>query len=434
MSVSNSGFGQGTFHFPKGINSIKIPVEISNNVVIMPVSVNGTELSFLLDTGVKSNVLFSIESEKNVKLNDTVKIMLTGAGSGDPIQALKSRHNIINVGGASAIDQNIYFITDGTYNFSPRLGQAVNGIIGYSLFKDFIVEINYKKQVVTLYKPETFKYKKCRSCFSSSLIFHANKPYINLNISLRDEKMIPINLLIDSGSGDALWLFENSHDKISSGVDYFEDYLGLGLTGDVLGKRSKIKGLTIGKMILNDVTVAYPYQESLKNMNIHDKRNGSLGAEILRRFTVIFDYPNKKLTLKKNSMFDEPFRYNRSGLIVQHSDYELVKEVANTIGRSYGESDDRSSSAITVFKATNTIQFKLKPNYEIAAIRAGSPGHEAGLQKGDKILKVNGRDTGNLKLDDINKYFFKDDGAILKLKIERNGIVFDCKFALRKIL
>ena len=434
VSLSFNCFAQGTFHLPNGVNSVKIPVEVTNNLVILPVTVNGTELSFLLDSGVKSNVLFSIDDQQDLKLNDAVTIYLTGAGSGEPTKGIKSQHNIINVGEASAIDQNIYFITDASYNFSSRLGHAVNGIIGYSIFKDFVVEVDYKRKFVVLHKPENYKYRRCKTCFTAPLTLVAGKPYIDLDVAIAKEEELSLKLLVDSGSGDALWLFEESHAQIKAGEKYFEDILGLGLNGDVLGKRTKVASIKLGKMELNDVTAAFPNIESLKNMRLHENRNGSLGAEVLRRFTVIFDYPSQKITMRKNNMFNLPFRYNRSGLIVQHSDYELVKEVANNISNRYGLYDEPSSQGTTVFKATNTIQFKLKPSYEIAAIRSGSPAEEAGLQEGDKLLKVNGRDVSNLKLDDITQYFFKDDGAMLRLKVERSGIVFNCKFALRKML
>ncbi len=428
-----SFFGQGVFHLPPGEKSLKIPVEVINNLIIVPLTINGSEFSFLLDTGVKSNVLFSIDENEDFKLNDAVTIYLTGAGDGDPIEAIKSQHNIINIGEASAINQNIYFITDASHNFSPRLGHAVNGIIGYSLFKDFVVEVNYSREYIELFKPQAYKYRKCRACYSGDLNFIAGKPYMNITVE-NHEKILPVHVLIDSGSGDALWLFEQSDDDIAVGDKYFEDFLGLGLNGNVTGKRAKLNALKIGDIELNDVTVAYPDTLSVRNMRLHPDRNGSLGAEVLRRFSVIFDYPGKKITLKKNRDFDAPFRYNRSGLVVQHSGYDMVKELANDIGLSFDFSDSKPNEGTTVYKATNTIQFKLKPNYEIAEIRKGSPGAEAGLARGDRILSVNGRKTSNLELEDITKHFFKDDGSILRLKIERRGVVFNCKFALRKIL
>lgn len=425
---------QGIFRLPEGKKKIVVPVEIISNMVILPLQVNGLELSFLLDTGVKSNIIFNAGSHDDVYLNHTSTIYLTGAGSGEPVEALKSEHNILNIGEASAVNQNLYFITDAERNFSPRLGLEVNGIIGYELLKDLIVQVDYKRSKVILHDPETYKYKNCNSCATMDLSLSQGKPYVKLNVSQDGEALSEVKLLLDSGSGDAVWLFPESHEELTVGVPNFDDILGLGITGDVTGKRAKLPVLKIDDLKINDVTVAYPDTTSIKYLTMDDNRNGSLGGEVLRRFDVVYDYQNKKVTLKKNSFFKEPFRYNRSGLIVEHHGFDVIKEIAQVIKEPASVSDRETTLVNTVFSATNTIQFKLKNNYKIAEIRPGSSGEMAGLQKGDKILKINGRDTGRLKLKDITRHFFKEDGYTLKLKVERNGVVFNCKFALKKML
>lgn len=431
LFIFSNIWAQGTFHLPPEKKSIKIPVDVVNNLIIMPVSVNGTTLSFLLDTGVRSTILFNVEQGEDVQLNDAKTIYLTGAGSGLPTEALKSQHNILNIGTASAINQDIYFITDGATNFSPRLGQAVNGIIGTAVFKDFIVEVNYEREFIELHDPMHYKYKRCRSCITTSISFKAGKPYVDLFI-IENNSHIPVTLLLDSGSGDALWLFENSHKAISVKEPNFEDFLGLGLSGEVTGRRTKLPEVRLEELLIKDVTVAYPDSLSMRHLNRAQNRNGSLGAEVLRRFKIVYDYPNNRITLKKNRSFSEPYRYNRSGLVVQHSGYEVVKELEG--GIKYQDAYQSERGMTTIFEATNTIQFKLKPNYEIAKIRKDSPGARAGLLAGDKIIKVNGRDVRNLKLEDITKFFFKNHGYVLRLKVNRNGIVFNCKFKLERVL
>ena len=365
-------------------------------------------------------------------MNHTSKIYLSGAGGGEPVEALKSEHNILNVGEASSVNQNLYFITDAAHNFSPRLGIEVNGILGYSLFKDFVVEVNYVRSKLILHRPETYRQRSCRSCIKTPILVKSGKPYAKVEVEQGDAP-VGVYVLVDSGSGDALWLFPDSHDDLKIGKPNFDDLLGLGMTGDVTGKRAKLQALNIEDLAIKDVTVAYPDSLSIRHLVVDDGRNGSLGGEILKRFKVIYDYPNGTMTLKKNKNFDEPYRYNRSGLIVEHSGYDIIKEIAQDI-REKPTTDEENPLITSIFKATNTIQFKLKNNYEIADIRPGSPGDIAGLQKGDRILKVNGRDTGKLELEDITKHFFKDEGYLLKLQVERKGIVFNCRFALKKIL
>ena len=50
----------------------------------------------------------------------------------------------------------------------------------------------------------------------------------------------------------------------------------------------------------------------MPNKNLGD-RNGSVGGEVLKRFNMVFDYPNNKLHLK-NANFKNPFQYNLAGI------------------------------------------------------------------------------------------------------------------------
>ncbi len=57
-----------------------------------------------------------------------------------------------------------------------------------------------------------------------------------------------------------------------------------------------------------------PDEFSIQHVNLVENRKGSIGAEIMRRFSVVFDYQNQKLYLKKNRNFNDPFNFNMSGL------------------------------------------------------------------------------------------------------------------------
>ena len=60
----------------------RIPFRLVNNLPIIEVEINGTPLSFILDTGVKSTILFSLEEADSVQLRNTSPIMLQGLGAG----------------------------------------------------------------------------------------------------------------------------------------------------------------------------------------------------------------------------------------------------------------------------------------------------------------------------------------------------------------
>ena len=133
--------------------------------------------------------------------------------------------------------------------------------------------------------------------------------------------------MIDSGGSDALWLFENSKENIKTPINFFNDILGEGLSGTIYGNRSRIPAIQIESFEIPNPTVSFLDSITTVNAKIFKERNGSVGAEILKRFTVWIDYPNKVLMLKKNSNFSRLFNYNMSGLEVVYNGKQLVKEM-----------------------------------------------------------------------------------------------------------
>lgn len=190
---------------------------------------------------------------------------------------------------------------------SGKLGFPVNGIIGYDILKDFVVTVNYISKKITFDSPEIYRYKECRKCETFDLFFYKNKPYIDGEIVVQTPtlKTIPVQLLIDSGGTDSLWLFENEDLGISIPENSFEDYIGEGISGSIFGMRSRLKSFSLKSFKIKNINVAYLDSISTNYAKKLKTRNGSLGGNILKRFKVIFDYPNSKITLKKNRNFSE---------------------------------------------------------------------------------------------------------------------------------
>src|SRR5690606_31015245 len=101
-----------------------------------------------------------------------------------------------------------------------------------------------------------------------------------------------------------LWLFDEADFIKKKPPNYFEDFLGLGLSGNIHGKRAKIPGLNIGRFRLKLVSTSFPEKDAITKARYYEERDGSVGGGFLSRFTVTFDYGNKKIRLKKNSSFN----------------------------------------------------------------------------------------------------------------------------------
>ena len=431
FSFINFSFAQAKFVVQNKTQTSKVKFKLINNLIIVPVEINGVVLSFLLDTGVSKPIIFNfLNVSDTLKIKDTEPIFLRGLGEGESVKALKSKNNIFKIGDAIKLNQDLYAVYDSNLNLAPRLGVPVHGIIGYDFFKDLVVEINYSAKYLKLMNPEKHQYKKCKSCEILNLEFYNNKPYINAEITV-DRKNIPIKLLIDSGGSDALWLFEDDSLGIKSKPEFFYDFLGYGLSGSVYGKRSVVDALKIKSFMLENANVAYPEDSYMASAKQLKNRNGTLAGNILKRFNMIIDYQKAIITLKKNSYFKEKFSYNKSGIELAHDGVRLVKEEDNKIlnEKSSLIQNDKVSNVNSIV-LDNKYKLSLKPAYSIVELRIDSPAYNAGLLINDVLLSINGKPAHQFTLQQIIHMFYDDDGKRLKLKVDRNGKLLTFNFIL----
>jgi hypothetical protein len=414
----------------------KINFKLLNNVIVIPVEVNGVKLSFLLDSGVSKPIVFNfLKASDSLEILNAETIYLKGLGNDGKVPALKSSGNTFKIGDAVNFSQDFYVIFDSSINFAPKLGIPIHGIIGYDFFKDLVVDINYTKKQIKLTNPEKYNYKSCKRCETFGLEFYNNKPYFNASVVIKEEN-IPVKLLIDSGSSDALWLFENDSLGLSVTNNYFDDFLGYGLSGSVHGKRSKIAAFNLKSFKLNRPLVAYPDSTYTTLLRKIKGRSGSVGGEILKRFNVTLDYGKAQMVLKRNSNFKKMFSYNKSGLEVENEGIRLVTEYEqNTISENNGSLNVINNNTVNV-KAVfaNTRKFVVKKAYTISFVRPNSPAALVGLQKGDVILKINGNDTITYSLQELIYKFYGKEGEKIRLEVDRLGRRIKVDFKLESLI
>ncbi len=421
-------FSQEGFQF-KNKKKIKIPFQLIDNLIVIPVILNSVKLNFILDSGVEKTILFSIDETDSLKFNNIDKIKIRGLGNGEPIDALHAKDNKLVIEEFIDLKHEIYIILDQEINFSTQLGIPIHGIIGYDFFKNHFVEINYQNKKINVYRNlALFSPKKLKKFEEIPISLELNKPYIAAFVNVNNA-VVKTKLLVDSGGSDTIWLFENK-ENIKCNPLFFKDYLGRGFSGDILGKRSRIAELQIGKFKITNPTASFPDTLSLKSVNMVQGRNGSVGGGLLKRFTTIYDYKNNKMYLKKNSNFSDPYNYDMSGLEIQHSGVQWISEKTE-LKTTFVNSE---VPVYNDYPQNVKYNFVLKPVYEITNIREKSPAAIAGVLKGDKIIKINNIQAYKLKLQEIKDMLqFEEDKTII-LEIERKNKNLNFKFQLKKIL
>jgi hypothetical protein len=260
----------------------------------------------------------------------------------------------------------------------------------------------------------------------------SGKPYLTSNSFFENqEQPLATKLLIDTGNTDALWYFKQNNKEITIPSINFIDFLGRGFSGEVYGKRGRISAFQIGTFKLQKPIAAFPDTTATTEIDKIDGRLGSVGSEIMRRFTVVFHYKSNSLYLKRNNDFEDKFNFNMSGLEIQHQGLQWVKEGYEDNPVASNNLFDSSGN-----KVENNLKYKfeLKPIYFISNVRKDSPAALSGLQKNDMIVKINKNAAYTYSLQEINDLLKSEEGKIIEIEIDRKGKPMVFRFELKSIL
>ncbi|WP_224995450.1 aspartyl protease family protein [Cesiribacter sp. SM1] len=392
VAVYKAGAQIQSINFLDSKASVQIPFRNINNLILIPVLLdNMIPLEFLLDTGVRTPILTDRVYSDILNINYDRSLSLRGAGYGTDVQAYVASNVRMMLPNVQVSNLPILVLEEDYLELGSQLGVPVHGIIGYELFARFVVKIDYGSNMITLYEPEHFKAPRSYERFD--LMLENTKPFIHAEVTDKLGKKHTLKLLIDTGASHAL-LLHSDRAEVPLPEKTLYGNLGRGLLGDIEGHIGRLPELNIAEYTFHDVLSSFPNAESYSLTNHEQERDGTLGGDVLSRFTVILDYPHKAVYLDKGNNYKRPFIFNRSGLTI-------------------------------------SARGKALDSLVVTEIRKDSPAAKAGILKKDIIFKINGMRTQGAGLPMVADFMRKREGKKLRVVILRNGKKLRTHFRLR---
>ena len=369
----------------------RFPFELLANAIFFRSKVNGKgPYLFSLDTG-SSNSVIAAELISELGIASGARFHSMGAGSDMNAAAKIGMLQFELPGGIRRT------VTDGAAISMSGLWQLLArrfyGSIGYDVFRPFVLEIDYGSRLITLFDPKT--YSSSEQTFSAHM-YGQYDPQIDGSIQVSTRPPIPVRLTIDTGAGGTIVSspLVDRYDLLSATgriTDTQDKGVGGAIPTEVMARLSAIN---VGSMIVREPLVALSRDKmgSLANEAI----SVNMGGNILRRFTVVIDYPRKTVALTPNQSFAEPFRSDASGLLLSADSGDFHKFTVNSV----------------------------VPH---------SPAADAKLMPGDMILGADGKSADGYALWQFEDVL-KASGREVSLSVRRGDTRFERKLKLRSLL
>ena len=280
--------------FASGNSARNIPFELHNNHIYLQVKVNNSgPLSFILDTGASS--VISRKRAESLDLKFRGKEQGFGVGE-NAVEGSFVEGVSLDFSGATLFRQKLAAVA--LEDLEKSLGRAVDGILGNSFLRRFVVEIDYAAKTINLYAPKSYSYKGKGE--RVPLILDADSGLIFARATLKLPNRPPIKGLfeIDSGGGHALILnspFVGRNNLLTAAQKANVVSLG-GIAGSSRAVAGTIETLQLGRNRVENVNTFFSL--ATDGMLASEDYDGNIGNDFLRLFKVVFDYSRRSMILE----------------------------------------------------------------------------------------------------------------------------------------
>lgn len=377
---------------------IEIPFDLENDFIVIPILLNNTvPLRFIVDTGAENTVLLDRTYTDLLDISYRRTFQIRGADVYSELTAhLATGVNMRLADRLLARNRTMLVLEENYFNFERITGTDIHGIIGADFLMRFVVEFDYRRQLMILHDPS--KYRPRRKAIETPTTFIRNRPYLEIPVGVLRDSTSCRRLLLDTGAGLSLLMHTfNDSVRIDLPEQTIPTHIASGLGGTMLGSVGRTRVVELGDRRLSNV-ITYFHEIDTIGAEFLNDREGIVGNRLLKRFNVTIDYISRKVYLRPvGRRWKQKFTYDRSGISLLAGGDNLRK-------------------------------------YNVSDIVPGSPADRAGIQVNDRLRAVNGISTGLLTLEGIIRRLEGKAGKRIKLRVYRRGRLYDITFRLEDLI
>jgi predicted aspartyl protease len=272
---------------------IEIPFEFIHGSIVVQVMVNGQgPFTMLLDTGADPSIV-ELKTAKSIGLKIAPNGQPGSGGGTDENLAYETSLPLVQLGGLTA--QNVDALAMDLSKLSSALGRPISGVLGYSLLKTRIVQIDYPNRKVRFFTsaPSCAATARPASPTCTTLSFQYKDDILAPGVTV-DGK--PVTTNVDTGSNSNFQLTPAAVDKLGLSDDVARAHASnsVGFNGNLKNREGSVHNIRVGNISVNDPTVVFFGKGMGMDAEPWDLR---IGNAFLKDFVVTLDYLGGQITL-----------------------------------------------------------------------------------------------------------------------------------------
>lgn len=271
--------------------------------------------NFILDTGSGGISLDSAScSEFNINPTQTDTTLTGIAGTQKVSFVFNKKLHLPNL-----TMENLNFHVSDYSVLSSVYGEKVDGIIGYSFFSKYIVKINFDSLQVEVYSPGKIKYP------FGGHVLHPVFTFLPVQyMEVKDKRKVDFNFYFDTGAGLCFLLSDQFEKDSSILLNKRKPVItqAEGMGGKMRMRLTVVKEVKLGPYRFRQVPT-YLYQDIYK-VTSYPFTGGLVGNELLKRFNLTINYPQREIHIIPNSHFYESFEYGYTGFSIYFVNGKIV--------------------------------------------------------------------------------------------------------------
>jgi predicted aspartyl protease len=288
--------------FAGGATRSLLPFDRISNHIYIHARIDGQPVRLIVDTGGLN--LLTPAAAARLGLTSIGKI--AGGGAGDhKVDVGMARGRELAVGDVRLADP-VFYVYDLSL-LADADGEPFDGLVGFELFQRLAVRIDYGRTTLTLMQRDALVPPP--GAIAVPIVLRDRTPIAQGSID-----GIPARFTLDTGAGNSITVhapFAREHGLDARYRPKFEAVVGLGAGGPIRAKPVRIEQIKLGGAAVSEL-VGELYVGD-KGAFADPEVSANLGAGVLSRFVVTFDYQGRTMYLEPAAGTPRDI-YDRAGM------------------------------------------------------------------------------------------------------------------------